>query len=188
MKGFLRKDWYLVKDYWLPYIPILLFACLVPGTWGGTYILMLALALPRATIASDEVRWDRLAVMLPCRAEEMVRSKYLLYGACILFGMVMSAVSLQTQRMAGRLLTRWWENVFSMTLPDILRYVLLQGGFSLLIAALTVPLYYRFTARKGAVWGNILVFIFLSAASTVTFTALRRGPWRCRRLCWPFWP
>ncbi len=41
MKGFLRKDWYLVKDYWLPYIPILLFACLVPGTWGGTYILML---------------------------------------------------------------------------------------------------------------------------------------------------
>ena len=50
MKGFLRKDWYLVKDYWLPYIPILLFACLVPGTWGGTYILMLALALPRGPL------------------------------------------------------------------------------------------------------------------------------------------
>ena len=38
MKGFLRKDWYLVKDYWLPYIPILLFACLVLALTAPLYI------------------------------------------------------------------------------------------------------------------------------------------------------
>ena len=75
MTGLLRKDLYYVKAYAWPYLPLLALLCLSPGAMGPAYAMALALALPRMTIANDERRWDRYAVMTPLRAELVVAEK-----------------------------------------------------------------------------------------------------------------
>ena len=75
MTGLLRKDLYYVKAYAWPYLPLLALLCLSPGAMGPAYTMALALALPRMTIANDERRWDRYAVMTPLRAELVVAEK-----------------------------------------------------------------------------------------------------------------
>lgn len=178
MVGLLRKDFYYIRDYGRAYLPLLAL-CLAPGFLGGAYALTLALALPRSTIASDEVRWDRMAVMLPCRAGEVVGGKYLLCALCVAAGTAYSAISLMVQQAAAfALAARGMQDAprFTMGWLDAVEYALLQGGMALLIAALTLPLFYRFTARKGALWANIVVMFFLSAAGTWSFNRLYGAP------------
>lgn len=179
MKGFLRKDWYILMEYGRGYLPLLLIACVVPRVLGGAYALMLAFALPRSTIANDEVRWNRLAVMLPCRTEDMVKAKYLLYGACIALGTALTAAGSQVQQAVSRTLNaREITSIylFPMSCLDSIVYALLQGELTLLIAALAIPLYYRFTARKSAILTNILVIFFISVAGTLGFNLLYSAP------------
>lgn len=175
MRGLLWKDWYYIREYGRAYVPLLVIFCLIPGSLGGAYALALALALPRSTIASDEIRWDRLAAMLPYRTEEVVWSKYLLHIPCILTGMAVTAVSLQTQQAVGDFLSAQGMTsgtVFPMSWLDSIEYALIAGAFTVAIAALTVPLYYRFTARKGGIWTNIVVILFLQTVGTLCFNIL----------------
>lgn len=179
MVGLLRKDFYYIRDYGRAYLPLLLIFCLAPGALGGAYALTLALAMPRSTIASDEIRWDRMAVMLPCRAEAVVGGKYLLCGLCVAVGTVLSALSVMGQQAAASFLAaRGMETaaLWPMSWLEALEYAVIQGGFALLIAALTVPLFYRFTARKGAVWANILVICLLNVTGVWSFNSLYSAP------------
>ena len=159
MTGLLRKDLYYVKAYAWPYLPLLALLCLSPGAMGPAYTMALALALPRMTIANDERRWDRYAVMTPLRAELVVAEKYLLHLACIALAAACMALSFPAQNAALRLMGRteaMWGAGFNLP-----AYVLIQVWLTALIAAGTLPLLYRLGARA-PILVNILVMLFLS--------------------------
>lgn len=175
MTGLLRKDLYYVKAYAWPYLPLLALLCLSPGAMGPAYAMALALALPRMTIANDERRWDRYAVMTPLRAELVVAEKYLLHLACIALAAACMALSFPAQNAALRLMGRteaMWGAGFNLP-----AYVLIQVWLTALIAAGTLPLLYRLGARA-PILVNILVMLFLSLTGTKLHNMLFgfRGP------------
>ena len=124
MTGLLRKDLYYMKAYAWPYLPLLALLCLSPGAMGPAYTMALALALPRMTIANDERRWDRYAVMTPLRAELVVAEKYLLHLACIALAAACMALSFPAQNAALRLMGRT-EAMWGAEL-NLPAYVLIQ--------------------------------------------------------------
>ena len=171
MTGLLRKDLYYVKAYAWPYLPLLALLCLSPGAMGPAYAMALALALPRMTIANDERRWDRYAVMTPLRAELVVAEKYLLHLACIALAAACMALSFPAQNAALRLMGRT-EAMWGAEL-NLPAYVLIQVW----LTAGTLPLLYRLGARA-PILVNILVMIFLSLTGTKLHNMLFgfRGP------------
>ena len=166
MTGLLRKDLYYVKAYAWPYLPLLALLCLSPGAMGPAYTMALALALPRMTIANDERRWDRYAVMTPLRAELVVAEKYLLHLACIALAAACMALSFPAQNAALRLMGRT-EAMWGAEL-NLPAYVLIQVWLTAL---------YRLGARA-PILVNILVMIFLSLTGTKLHNMLFgfRGP------------
>ena len=142
---------------------------------GPAYAMALALALPRMTIANDERRWDRYAVMTPLRAELVVAEKYLLHLACIALAAACMALSFPAQNAALRLMGRT-EAMWGAEL-NLPAYVLIQVWLTALIAAGTLPLLYRLGARA-PILVNILVMIFLSLTGTKLHNMLFgfRGP------------
>ena len=131
MTGLLRKDLYYMKAYAWPYLPLLALLCLSPGAMGPAYTMALALALPRMTIANDERRWDRYAVMTPLRAELVVAEKYLLHLACIALAAACMALSFPAQNAALRLMGRT-EAMWGAEL-NLPAYVLIQVWLTALL-------------------------------------------------------
>lgn len=182
MRGLLRKDCYYLASYARLYLLWALFLCLTTGPAGGAYALMLAVALPRSTIAADERRWDRFAAALPCGAERMVGSKYLLWGLCAAAGAALTAASFRMTAAARaairQVLGKRAILNYSIGWRDVLAYTLLEVGLAALAAALALPLYYRFGVRGAQIWINLLVMGFLLTAGIGLFNTLYPlSPW-----------
>lgn len=171
MAGLLRKDWYYLRAYGWPYLPLLALLSLSPGVMGPAYAMTLALALPRMTISSDALRWDRYAVMTPLRAEQIVTEKYLVQLACIALAAVYVALSFPVQNWAIRLAGRT-EAAWSLGWQGILVYVLIQTWTAVLAAALALPLLYRLGTWRGQILPNILVILLLTLTGTVILNRL----------------
>lgn len=180
MAGVLRKDWYCLVEYSRRWLLLGLVLCLITGPFGGAYAMMLSMALPRNIISADEGRWDRYAAMLPCRAEEIVGCKYLICGLCAAVGAVLLALSFPMQEMAAALLrqaqgsggTRLWN----MSWQGILEYTLLETALTILIAATSLPLFYRFGVRRGQIWANVLTQLSLYMIGAQLFRVLSFRP------------
>ena len=167
MTGLLKKDLYYIQEYGIAYLPVLLLFCLFGGGVSGAYAMMLALALPRGTIANDARRWDRYAAMLPCGAGEIVAGKYLLCGAGIAAGAVVTVLSFPVFAAAAALLDL--RAGFPMGWLDILEYTLIETCVAALLInqSSTVLLFnqlYRspLAVKAGCVGGMAL----LAAAAT----------------------
>lgn len=175
MRGLLRKDLYYLARYARVYLPWALFLCLITGPAGGAYALMLAIALPRSTVAADERRWDRYAAALPCGVDRIVGGKYLLCGLCAAVGAALTAASFRMTAAAGAVIREILGRravALSIGRRDILIYTLLELGLTALAAALALPLYYRFGVRRGQIWVNLLVMGFLLTAGIWLLNAL----------------
>jgi len=184
MRGLLKKDWYYIRTYGISYLPLLLLFCLCTGVWGAAYAMMLALALPRGAIANDMRRWDRYAVMLPCRTEQIVGGKYLLCGVGVAIGAAVSALSFPAQKSSARALRRFGLGMVRTYFPwdvlsretALLEFVLILVCLTVLVVALAFPVYYRFGVGKGQLGVNILVMILLAYGATWSFFLLYRAP------------
>lgn len=162
MRGLLRKDWYVSAEFNRTWLPYALLICLLPWSVGGAYALMLSSAAARVLIANDERRWDRLAVMLPCRAEDIVWARYLVSYLYLLFGLGVTVLGLAAQGVFFR------RPVGSR---DLELTVLMAGVMVFLIAA-GRPLLYRFSARRIHLWLNLAIIVLLSFLGTAAWYAL----------------
>ncbi|MCI9037400.1 MAG: ABC-2 transporter permease [Oscillospiraceae bacterium] len=181
MTGLLKKDLYYIQEYGIAYLPVLLLFCLLGGGVSGAYAMMLALALPRGTIANDARRWDRYAAMLPCGAGEIVAGKYLLCGAGIAAGAVITALSFPVFAAAAALLDL--RAGFPMGWLDILEYTLIETCVAALLIALSLPAYYRFGVGKGQLGINILAMLFNQSSTVLLFNQLYRSPLAVKAGC-----
>lgn len=142
MIGLLKKDLYVADKSGRLLLVLALVFSMVPslGAFGSTYAMLMAVMMPLNSIAYDErCKWDRYAAMLPCRAGQLVWSKYLLSylytllgGGIIVLGTFLRGVTTGAAD---------WKETGEMcvTLAVVM----------LFITALSLPMLYRFGSEKG---------------------------------------
>lgn len=162
MRGLLIKDWYVSAGFNRTWLPYALLICLLPWSVGGAYALMLSSAAARVLIANDERRWDRFAVMLPCRERDIVWARYLVSYIYILAGLGMTFLGLALQGV-----------FFHAVRPRDFELALLMAGLMVYIIAIGRPLLYRFGVRGNFIWMNIAIIILLSFLSVAVRSILQ---------------
>ena len=142
MIGLLKKDLYVADKSGRLLLVLALVFSMVPslGAFGSTYAMMLAVMMPLNSIAYDErCKWDRYAAMLPCRAGQLVWSKYLLSylytllgGGTIVLGAFLRGVTTGAAD---------WKETGEICV--------MLAVVMLFVTALSLPMLYRFGSEKG---------------------------------------
>ncbi|MBQ9493943.1 MAG: ABC-2 transporter permease [Oscillibacter sp.] len=153
MKALIRKDFYLLKkQLWLYALVIVAFQCLPSGA-GDLIAVLYAALLPSSAFAYDDLcKWDMMELMLPYSTREIVLSRYCVGWLGTLFLTAVWALS--------RRLMSWLP--FTRNAADV---PTLFAGLSLTLCflALSMPVYFRFSAEKSRLI-RTLVLIIVSAA------------------------
>lgn len=167
MKGLLLKDLLGLKRYLRTFIVLLLFYIVFAFSTDSAGFLigmsaLLAAMLPMAAFAYDETaKWDNFGLTLPVRRQDVVRSRYLLALLFLLLGMVLSVIlAMALDLVKGRAIQL-----------ETLTACYIAIGFTFLIDAVMLPLFYRFGPEK-ARFMMIGVMLVVGLAS---FLAARMG-------------
>ncbi len=187
MKGLLYKDMMNLSGQFKVY---LVFILLYGGIsiYGGnlgflTGILgIMSAILPTSAYAYDErAGWDRLALTMPIRREELVACKYLLGWILILIAFLLTVTAqlligsdLAKSLFVGLILVATTLLYLSVLLPMLFRFgvemsrviyvvLLLVPAFAVSAAVLFFTVYRPFSVSKSFFIGTICAFIFLAA-------------------------
>lgn len=161
MSGLLKKDLIVADKSGRLLLVLALAFSLVPrfGALGSTYAMMLAFMLPLNSIAYDEKsKWDRYAAMLPCRAGQIVWSKYLL---SYIYTLLAEAIILVSA------LIREWFMGTPVDWTDTLQTNAMLVIVMVLVVSLGLPSLYRFGSEKGRL---VMVLILGVGVGTALFT------------------
>ena len=172
MKALLLKDFLTLTRYLkLALVFILVFACL-PGESMAACALVYAAMIPLTALAYDEqVKWNRLAAMMPYTSRQLVVSKYvlgyLLLGLAFLLSLAASSV---VSLVRGS----------TMTVESLVTLAVLVCVASVLMA-ITFPLSLHFGVEKGRLVLLLGVaaftgFLFLLGDSQGLMTAMDASP------------
>lgn len=163
MRGLLRKDFLLAGGAGRLLLGAALALNLLPivfrdaagalVTLGNTYAMLLPLMVPVNVISIDErCKWDRLAAMLPCRAEQLVGSKYIVSWAYTLLacGILLFGAAVRGLAVPG---TENWR--------DTLGVILMMLFAIILMTAIGIPGMYLFGSEKA----RLLILVLLTAGA-----------------------
>ena len=167
MRGFLRRDWALIRVTLRFYLLFLAGACLLAVFTDFSIsicLILFSVINVMNLFAYDEAnQWMGYAAAAPKGRRAMVDARYLL-SLCV--GGAMAAL----QAVVGRLSAQ------------ALLQSLVFGGIYLLYTAVVLPVFYRFGSAKGRMV-LILVIAALSGVAVAAASALEDqgplGPWRC---------
>ncbi len=154
MKGLLLKDFYIVKDSLLAlllvYIAVSACMSFLVSPWVFIIIAAVMLSMMSAsTITSDKTsQWDKFAVTLPVREEQVVSSKYIMYALLCLTGMVIGVI-LSSCIALFKSEFHFWE---------MLPYILVGLMVCLVSGSVSIPLNFIFEKEKMASVSMILSY------------------------------
>ncbi len=154
MKGLLLKDFYIVKDSLLAlllvYITVSVGMSFLVSPWVFIIIAAVMLSMMSAsTITSDKTsQWDKFAVTLPVKKEQVVSSKYMMYAVLCLTGMVIGVI------LSSCIALFKGEFHFGEMLP----YILVGLMVCLVSASVSIPLNFIFKEEKMASVSMILSY------------------------------
>lgn len=155
MKGFILKEFLLLKKGMGPYFAFLMVAALFFSITAGvsataSMIPFFFSILIISTFSYDDMaRWDPFAVSTPVSRKRIVNAKYI--TAC-LFSLLGALTSCLISLVVLLIQKQSWT--FEITLC-----ILVAMGSSLLLNAVMIPLIYRFGAEKARLFLILLVFI-----------------------------
>lgn len=154
MKALLIKDIYTLLRQMKLFFVLVVILAVVPGFSSSGFAIVYAALMPLTALAYDErAKWDKLAVMMPYKPENMVVSKYLLgyisiAAACLLCLVAKYAVS-----------------VFTGTAVDstaLFAELIAVVAVALLLMALNLPLVLKMGVEKGR-----MLFLVLTVAIVI---------------------
>lgn len=168
MIGFWKKDLFVLRKQMRTYALILVVYALlsIGGVWGvnliATMVALVTLMCPLSAFAYDQAtRWDAYACALPDGGRGSVAGRYLctltIWAGAILLCGVLSAVL-------------WALGLLESDLPELLVGNLASGTVGLLMAAVTLPLCYKFGIERGRVLMTLVfvcIFVGLIGATTL---------------------
>ena len=172
MIGFWKKDLFILRKYMRTYAFILvLYALLsVSGVWGSnliaTMVSLVTLMCPLTAFAYDQAtRWDAYASSLPDSGTGAVAGRYLftltIWAGATGLCCVLSAAL-------------WAAGLLEGGLLDLTMGNLVSGTVGLLMAAVTLPMCYKFGIERGRI---LMTVIFVSIfAGIIGAIGLITGP------------
>lgn len=140
MKGLLLKDIISLKQQAKIYLIIIVIWGVVSfvnhdGIFFGMCMILFTMMIPMTSMAYDDrSKWDRYALTMPVSRRDMVLSKYLL-------ALVFAAATL--------LLTFFVNYSISFDLRESLTISLTFFLISMTVAAITLPIFFKFGVEKG---------------------------------------
>ena len=142
MQGLILKDLMNIKQQWKTYLFIIGLWGIIgiftqeTGFFGGVMMVFIVLVPVYAMGYDEKVKWDRYALTMPVSRKELVFSRYALALLCGAVTFVLSAAVtfFLTKDVAESLLT-----------------CLLTTSIGLIIAAIDLPLLFRFGVEKGRI-------------------------------------
>lgn len=169
MKGLLRKDLLIAGGTGRLLLGAALVLNVLPvlfgdaggalSTLGNTYALLMAFLAPVTCISVDErCKWDRLAAMLPCRAEQLVGSKYMTGWAYALLGGVVVLAGAGARELAAPGAADW---------RGALGVILMLLFSAVLLTAVGIPLTYLFGSEKARFFMIVLLAAGVGIGMTV---------------------
>lgn len=165
MIGFWKKDFFILRKQMRTYTFILVvYAVLsISGVWGSNLIAamvaLVTLMCPLTAFAYDQASgWDAYACALPGGGKDAVAGRYLctltIWAGATALCCVLSAVL-------------WAVGLLESNLPELLLGDLVSGTTGLLMAAVTLPLCYKFGVERGRVLMTLVfVCIFVGILAT----------------------
>ena len=165
MIGFVKKDWYILRKQMRTYAMILVVYALlsISGVWGSNLIAamvaLVTLMCPLTAFAFDQAtRWDAYACSLPDGGKGAVAGRYLSTVSVWFMATVLCCVISAVLWAAGLL----EGNVLELLVGN-----LVSGATGLLMAAVTLPLCYKFGVERGRVLMTLVfVCIFVGILAT----------------------
>lgn len=155
--------------FWLVYL-IFISVLNVVGDMGNTFSYMLIIVSVMFGVAAfnyDEAyHWDRYTAALPVSTRQIVMARYGTVGACLLIGVISSAIFIGISYLAGNML---------MEKMELLLSVLAMLIVSVLYIELMVPIMYRFGAERGRI-AVLILFIAFFAMMPMIFSIAENTP------------
>lgn len=165
MIGFVKKDWYILRKQMRTYAMILVVYALlsISGAWGSNLIAamvaLVTLMCPLTAFAFDQAtRWDAYACSLPGGGKGAVAGRYLSTISVWLMATVLCCVISAVL---------WAAGLLEGNILELLVGNLVSGATGLLMAAVTLPLCYKFGVERGRVLMTLVfVCIFVGILAT----------------------
>lgn len=155
MKGFIVKEFLLLKKGMGPYFAFLMIAAVFfsitagVSTTASTIPFFFSILIISTFSYDDMARWDPFAVSTPVSRKQIVNAKYI---TAFLFALLGTLTSCVISLAVLLIQSKPWT--FEITLC-----ILVATGSSLLLNAVMLPLIYRFGAEKARLFLILLVFI-----------------------------
>ncbi len=174
MKGFIKKDFYLIKKNFVTMA--LLAVCLVIimnfTDFGVAFVIpYLSVVLYLSTFSYDEYnKWDVYACSLPDGRKKIVKSKYVGMCLCILLlilitllidFVVNSAVMVEHGMTIGDSVGYYLD----VTIKEVLPSLFGSGVATILVVAFMYPVLFKF----GAVKGRFIIFVIIYAGIALIY-------------------
>lgn len=163
MKGLLLKDWYVMKKTCRAYL-LLVVVFLSISVFGGEnvfmvfYPAMLVGMIPVTLLGYDErCKWQITCAAMPCTRAQFVSAKYLIGLLAQLATLALTALA-QALRMTLNGGFHWltWGTLLAVLL-----------AMSLLTAAITPPLMFRFGVEKGRILYCVTVGLMCGGSTII---------------------